>query len=95
MQAFSISVEMNSRTSMSMGPVPQNSGTNELRTREMSEQDRVSCMRRALVQKRMIGLRISGVRMTNDRIESLVVAFVIFAGASDSEFDVSVGPVRG
>ena len=92
MQAFSISVEMNSRTSASTGPVPQNSGTRELRTRAMSEHDRVSCMRRAWVQKRIIGLRISGVRMTNARIESSVIAFMVFNGASDSGCGTSAEP---
>lgn len=63
-------MEINSRTSLSIGPVPSNSGTSERSTRVMKEQDRVSRMRIAWVQNRMTGFRISGVRRMNDRMVS-------------------------
>ena len=60
MHALRTSVDMNSRTSVSTGPSPANSGTSDRRTLAIGEQDRVSRMRSACVQNNMSGLRISG-----------------------------------
>lgn len=69
MQALRTSVEINSRTSMAISVLPSNTGMSERRTRVIQEHDLVSRMRRACVQKRMTGLRMSGVFSTKDLIE--------------------------
>lgn len=64
-------MEMNSLTSIATRVAALNSGTSERRTRVMKEHDRVSRMRSACVQKRMIGFNTSGVWRINNLVSTV------------------------